>query len=87
MPEKPHCPFFGRIALPALQVLTERTGSVNCALETGPYLTPCKMLAANAAPDWEKCGENTGASWKNQMLAWSENTEGQKMLIDFRYPD
>jgi hypothetical protein len=81
------CPFFGRIALPLNQVLEERRGSIHCALSIGPYMSPCKMYGSDQQPDWAKCDENTGAMWKNEMLKWGQNTEGQKKLIAFKYPD
>jgi hypothetical protein len=80
------CPFFGRVAVPTLQLLAER-GTDNCALNIGPRLLPCKMRAAGKEPDWTRCDENTGASWKNEMLKWADNGQRERMLIDFKYPD
>jgi hypothetical protein len=82
------CPFFGRIGLPVSRVLQQRRGSVHCALSgIGLNPLPCKMHGANREPDWAKCDENTGAIWKNEMLKWAENAQGQKKLMEFRYPD
>jgi hypothetical protein len=81
------CPFFGRVAVPTLQLLAERRDTYNCALQIGPFLKECKMRAQGETPDWSKCDENTGAEWKNQMLTWAKNGEREKMLIEFDYPD
>jgi len=80
------CPFFGRIALPVSRTLDER-GSINCALAIGTYMSPCKMHGKGEEPSWAACDENTGSPWKNDMLTWIHNTEGQKKLAGFRYPD
>jgi hypothetical protein len=80
------CPFFGRVAVPKLQLLAER-GNDNCAVAMSPFLTPCKMLAAGDTPDWSRCDENNAAAWKNELLQWAENGEREKMLINFKYPD
>jgi len=80
------CPFYGRVAVPTLQLLAER-GSHNCALASGPRLTPCQMQVSGQKPEWGKCSENTGVTWKNEMVKWAENPEREKMLIQFDYPD
>jgi hypothetical protein len=80
------CPFFGRVAVPKLRLLADR-GTDSCALATGPRLTPCQMKGAGLEPDWARCGENTGAPWKNEMLKWADNAHGERLLIDFKYPD
>jgi hypothetical protein len=45
------------------------------------------MRTSGKEPDWMKCPENSGVLWKNEMVKWAENSDREKMLIQFDYPD
>jgi hypothetical protein len=84
---EPQCPFYGRIAVPTLQILVDRGGD-HCALRGGSLMNCCRMDLAGKNPDWSKCDENTGAEWKEDMLKWAEkDTSGQQLTSEFKYPD
>jgi hypothetical protein len=80
------CPFYGRVAVPTLQLLADR-GTSNCALAAGPAFVPCQMHALGETPDWASCGENTGVEWKRNMAAWETDGQAEKKLFEFKYPD
>ena len=52
----PRCPFYGKHAVPLIQVLVEQGGN-ECALITASY-SPCRVEMAGGAPDLENCELN-----------------------------